>query len=134
MLTITKEQMIRADAKTRVHFHRRVREDLCEKMPEEIAAYPDSTLLAYIGEQDKIAGEHGIKTELGVTKWVYLSLGLGTDFYQKEPAKHYFSEQTSIDPETKVTLLGDYLHAKQKDPKVTIKSIFTKQGYHVMGS
>ncbi len=134
MLTFTEEQMVWADERARVHFHRRVRDYVREKLPEETRTIPNTKLLAYIGEQDKIAAEHGITTELGVSKWVCLSLDLGTDFYQKESTKKYFNAQTSIDPETKVTLFGDYLHAQQKDPKVTIKTYFTKQGYHVMGS
>jgi hypothetical protein len=133
MLTITKEQMIRADAKTRVHFHRRVREDLCEKMPEKIAAYPDSTLLAYIGEQDKIAGEHGIHSEKGIVNWVVLSLSDEPNFYQKAEAKDYFAAPGPPNAETRLSVLVDYILVRKHNPDVTMDTIVAEQGYSRMG-
>ncbi len=134
MLEISPEQMAVADDIARKNFHQRVRDYVREKLPDETDNTPDSKLLAYIGEQDKVAGEHGIKTELGVTKWVCLSLDLGKNFYQKEPAKNFFNTQVSIDGETKLTILGDYVCTKNKEPSVRIETIFAKYGYHVIGS
>jgi hypothetical protein len=133
MLTITKGQMIRADAKARIHFHRRVRDHVREKMPEAVNTTPNTQLLAYIGEQDKIAAAHGIQTERGVTKWVCLSLDLGTDFYQKESIKDYFNPETPPDAETKLNIFVEFLNEKQNDPGLTIDTVIKKQGYHVVG-
>ncbi len=133
MLYITKEQMIRADGKARVHFHRRVRDHVREKMSKETSTMPNTKLLVYIGEQDKIAAEHGITTELGVTKWVCLSLDLGQDFYQQATVKDYFNEDNPPDAETKLHIFVEFLTAKQNDPGLTIDTVIKQHGYHVIG-
>ncbi len=133
MLVFTEEQMIWADQRARVHFHRRVRDHVREKMPEAVNTIPNTQLLTYIGKQDKIAAEHGIQTERGVTKWVYLSLELGPDFYQQEAIKDYFNPDTPPDAETKLNIFVEFLNDKQNDPGLTIETVIKKHGYHVIG-
>jgi hypothetical protein len=133
MLEISQEQMEKADVKARVHFYRRLRDYVREKLPDETSQTPDSKLLAYIAEQDRIAGEHEIKTELGVTKWVCLSLDLGKDFYQKESVKNYFNAENPPDAETKLHIFVEYLTAKQNDSALKIETVIKNHGYHLVG-
>ncbi len=133
MLTFTEEQMVWADERASVHFYRRVRNYVREKLPKETRTIPNTKLLAYIGEQDRIAGEHGIKTELGVTKWVCLSLSYGGDFYQKEPAKKYFNAQNAPDAESKLHVLVEFLTARQNSPGLKMETVISKHGYHKIG-
>ncbi len=136
MLEISQEQMEKADVKARVHFHRRLRNYVREKLPEKTESISDSNLLTYIAEQDQIAGEHEIRTERGAAKWVCLSFDLGENFYQKEPVKGYFNSQ---DPqnlpsaETKLQILVEYLIAKQDDPSLKIETVIKNHGYFVVG-
>ncbi len=133
MLVITEEQMVRADAKARVHFHRRVRGHVREKMPEETRTMPNTQLLAYIGRQDKIAGAHGIKTERGIFNWVVLALSYEEDFYQKPDIKHYFKQPGQPSAEPRLSILIDYLIVKKKNPAITIDTIFADHGYSKEG-
>jgi len=131
MLEISQEQMEKADVKARVHFHRRLRDYVREKLPDETSQMPDSKLLTYIAEQDQIAGEHEVKTEQGVAKWVCLSFGLGAGFYQQPEFKNYFDSPEPPIAETKIVLLVDYLHARQQNPNTKIETIFAEHGFKV---
>lgn len=133
MLHISKEQIAKADEKVRVHFHRRLRDYVREKLPEQTDSTPDSKLLAYITEQDKIAGERGITTEQGVAKWVFLSFGLDKDFYQQPEFKNYFDSPEPPDAESKLALFVDYLHARRQDPDIKIETVFAEHGFKVRG-
>ena len=133
MLTFTEEQMVWADQRARVHFHRRVRDYVREKIPETVNTIPNTQLLAYIGKQDKIAAEYEITTELGVTRWVCLSLGLGQDFYQEPEIKDYFNSPGLPDAETRLAVLVDSLHAQKQNPDIKIESVLAEHGYPVMG-
>ncbi len=132
MLTISKEQMAKAEEKYRIRFYKRIRAYVREKMPKETSSYPDSKLLAYIAEQDKIAEKHGIRTDQGVTKWVCLSLGYGKDFYRQADIKDYFSTPGKPGAEIRLSILMDHLNAKQKNPNAKIESIFAEHGYHIV--
>ncbi len=129
MLYITKEQMIRADEKARVHFHRRVRDYVREKMPEETRTTPNTKLLTYLGEQDKIAAEHGITSELGVSKWACLSLWAGEEFYQQPEFNDYFEQPGEPSAEMRLDFYVDYICALEKDPKARIEDVVKKHGY-----
>jgi len=133
MLYISKEQMAKADEKARVHFHRRLRDYVRKKLPEQTDSTPDSKLLAYIAEQDKIAGEHEIKTEQGVAKWVCLSLGFGDDFFQEPPIKDYFNSPGLPDAETKLAVLVDCLYARKQNPDVKLETVFAEHGFDLRG-
>lgn len=125
--------MEKADVKARVHFHRRVRDYVREKLPEQTESIPDSKLLSYIAEQDEIAGEHEIRTERSVAKRVILSFDLGGDFYQKESVKGYFNSQNPPSAETKLQILVEYLIAKQDDPSLKIETVIKNHGYFMVG-
>jgi hypothetical protein len=132
MITISKDQMAQAEEKYRVRFHKRVRAYVRKKMPDTTRQIPDSKLLVYIARQDKVAEKQGVTTELGVTKWVCLSLGHGENFYQEPSIKKYLQTGDSPPVITKLDILVDYMQAQKKDPKVKIDTIFAKHGYHVM--
>ncbi len=129
MLYISKEQMARADAKARIRFHKKVRGYVREKLPKTTAHYPDSKLLAYIGKQDKVAVAHGIKSEKGIINWVCLALSYGENFYQKKQTQDFFNMPGTPDVETRLSILTDYLSAKQNNPEVSMASIIAVHGY-----
>lgn len=133
MLELSEEQMLRADEKYRIRFHKRIRTYVREKIPDKTRTIPDSQLLAYIVRQDKIAEKHEITTERGVAKWVCYSLGYGEDFYQEPEIKTYFNEPEPPNAEDKLSILIDYMKALKTDPNVKIESIYANYGYPIIG-
>ncbi len=129
MLQISEAQMAKADEKARVHFHRRVRDYVRETMPGETNAYPDSKLLSLIAEQDKISGEHEIKTEQGVARWVCLRLWAGEDFYQQPEFKDYFEYPGEPPAEMRLEIYVDHICVLEKDPQAKMETTIKKQGY-----
>ena len=133
MLYISKAQMAKADEKARVHFYRRLRDHVREKQPEATDSWPDSELMAYIAEQDKIAGEHGVTTELGIALWVLHGFNVGKDFYQQPEFKDYIGYPGEPDANIRFELYTDYFSALKKNPDARLDDILHQHGYPSRG-
>ena len=129
MLEINQEQMAIADDIARDNFHQRVRDYVRENLPRETKGYSDTELIGLISRQDKIAGEHDIKTERGIVQWVCLSLGLGEDFSQQDEIKNIFDPPGEPPAETRLTLYIEHINALEKNPNARVEDILIKHGY-----
>jgi len=131
MLKITKAHIAKADALARKNFYQRLRDHVREKQPEATASWPDSKLMAYIAEQDKIAGEHGVTTERGIALWVLHGLEVGKDFYQQPEFKDYIGYPGEPDANTRFEIYTDYFAAVKKHPGAKPEAILNSHGYPV---
>lgn len=129
MLQISEEHLAIADEIARKNFHQRLRDYVRDKLPEETDTTPDSKLLAYITEQDQIAGEHEIKTEQGIARWVCLSLREEENFHQQPKFKDYFEYPGKPPAEKRLELYVDYFCSLEKDPTAKVGDSLDQNGF-----